>query len=66
MCNYFELHWWQRDPEEEPMKLEVQLTEKTKITDGKKEIELAGGEVVTVFLEKGDAKVAASVEPGNM
>ena len=48
----------------EPTKIEVQITERTKITDGKKEAKLAVGEVASVWFEKGEAKVAAVVQLG--
>ena len=46
----------------EPRPVEIQLTERTTITDGK--AKLAVGQTASVWLEKSEAKVAAAVEIG--
>jgi hypothetical protein len=48
----------------EPTPIEIQITEQTKITDGKGIAKLAVGQVVSVSLQKGDAKVASVVQLG--
>jgi hypothetical protein len=48
----------------EPRPVEIQFTERTKITDGKEAAKIAVGEVASVWLEKGDAKVASVVQIG--
>ena len=48
----------------EPRPVEIQLTERTKITDGKESAKLAVGQTASVWLEKGDARVAALIQIG--
>ena len=48
----------------EPRPVEIQLTERTKITDGKEAAKLAVGQTVSVWLEKGDTKVASAIQIG--
>ena len=46
----------------EPRPVEIGLTERTTITDGKAAVKLAVGQPASVWLEKSEAKVAAAVE----
>jgi hypothetical protein len=48
----------------EPAPIEIQLGKGTTITNGKEPGKLAVGQTVIVFLEKGDAKIAASIQIG--
>lgn len=46
----------------EPRPVEVRITDRTTITDGKELVKLAVGQSALVWLEKGDAKVASAVQ----
>ena len=48
----------------EPRPVEIQLTERTKITDGKEAAKLAVGQTASVWLEKNEVKTASAIQVG--
>lgn len=48
----------------EPVTIDIQLSDRSQITAGKEAAKLAAGQVATVWLEKGDGKVASAIQIG--
>jgi hypothetical protein len=50
----------------EPTTIEVRISERTTITNGKEAVKLTVGQIVNVWLEKGDGKVATEIRVGKL
>jgi hypothetical protein len=50
----------------EPVAVEIKISERTAVTNGKEAVKLAVGQTVSVTLEKGDGKVAAEIRVGEL